>query len=291
MNGESETVYVANVDSDSISVIDSVANKVVTGVMFDVKPFNSGYVECDKLVSPTGQYFYLWSGAECKAKPNEGFEFLNWVKNLDKNSSRILKQVSPVSANPFKPILDLFDFKLENTEATINITEFGIYTANFKALPAPIPTEYLTGLYTIVISSIVGWSIPGIISSINTKRKLKNVDTFHNNITHLYDDRRLDEKDIGVLNRIKRDVSNAYSKGKISSEHYNNLNNEISILYQDIFKKQIDAIKSKHDNGNKIKLLNNMLSDLNDAYSKEKINEKHYTLLKESISEDNPSSI
>jgi YVTN family beta-propeller protein len=73
------TVYVANHGSDSISVIDGATNKVVAGVTFHVNPFNSGHILCDGLTtpSPVGQYLYVYSGAECIAKPNEGFDFVS----------------------------------------------------------------------------------------------------------------------------------------------------------------------------------------------------------------------
>jgi len=41
---------------------------------------------------------------------------------------------------------------------------------------------------------------------------------------------------------LKIDITDAYSKGKINEIHYNNLKNEISILYAKIFQKSIDAL-------------------------------------------------
>jgi hypothetical protein len=193
-------------------------------------------------------------------------------------------KVSP-SASPFDAIADFFNIKSDEPEAKLNITKFGSFTANFKELPAPVPTEYWTGLYTVVISSIVGWFIPGIISSITRKRQLKNVGAFHKHIIRLYDDKQLDKKDIESLDKIKRDIANAYSTGKIGNEHHDNLNNEISLLYQEVFKKEIDSLNSLTNNEDKMKLLNKLHSDIEDAYSKEKVTEKHYNLLKEKISD------
>ena len=69
----------------TVSVIDGKANKVVAGVIFNVKPFNAGHIECDsdkdKLIAPVVQQFYLWSGSECTAKPNQGFDFVSWEEN------------------------------------------------------------------------------------------------------------------------------------------------------------------------------------------------------------------
>lgn len=61
INQNTSTVYVANRDSDSVSIIDSTANEVVAGVTFHANPFNSGYILCDGLTipSPTDQSIHL----------------------------------------------------------------------------------------------------------------------------------------------------------------------------------------------------------------------------------------
>lgn len=87
INYDTDTVYVANSGSNTVSVIDGISNKVVAGITFEIFPFNSGYIECDGLISPISQYFYVWSGAECIAKPNKGFEFVSWEENLKDDSS------------------------------------------------------------------------------------------------------------------------------------------------------------------------------------------------------------
>lgn len=79
-SSQTDTLYIANRDSNSISVIDGISNSVVAGIRFQINPFNSGYILCDGLAtpSPIGQYVYLDSGTECTAKPNSGFEFSSW---------------------------------------------------------------------------------------------------------------------------------------------------------------------------------------------------------------------
>jgi predicted small metal-binding protein len=57
------------------------------------------------------------------------------------------------------------------------------------------------------------------------------------------------------------------------------------MLYQEVFKKEIDSFNTLTNNEDKIKLLNKLYSDIEDAHSKEKINEKHYNLLKKKISD------
>ena len=105
-------------------------------------------------------------------------------------------------------------------------------------------------------------------------------------IAFLYrDDGKLDENDIEPLNRLRSSILDAYSEGKLNERHYESLVNNISMLYQEVFKKEIDSLNSLTNNEDKIKLLSKVHSDIEDAYSKEKVTEKHYNLLKEKISE------
>jgi hypothetical protein len=57
----------------------------------------------------------------------------------------------------------------------------------------------------------------------------------------------------------------------------------IKLLYEDIFKKRIDSLNNLQEN-DKVKLLDKIKDDISDAYSKEKINELHYMLLKDKLS-------
>jgi uncharacterized membrane protein len=81
------------------------------------------------------------------------------------------------------------------------------------------------------------------------------------------------------LNTLYNKITDAYSEGKINNKQYTNLKSEISILYEEIYKKRIDS-----SNGNTI-LLDNINNDIKDAYAKGKINEQHYMLLIERISD------
>ena len=84
-------------------------------VMFSTEPFNAGHIECDKdkLIARVAQQFYIWSGSECTAKPNQGFEFVSWQENLGGNSTQLIKFSSPPSI--WDSILDF----LQNLEALL----------------------------------------------------------------------------------------------------------------------------------------------------------------------------
>jgi len=79
--------------------------------------------------------------------------------------------------------------------------------------------------------------------------------------------------------------SDDYSKGKIINEQYANLKKEISILYEEIYKKEIDSLKesSEVDGRAEIKL-KRINENVMDAHSKDRINNEHYTDIKNEIS-------
>jgi YVTN family beta-propeller protein len=276
------TLYVANFNDNSVSLIDEESEKVVTGVTFSIDPFNSGHIECDKdkkIIVPIKQLFYLWAGSECIAKPFQGFEFVSWQENLKGNSTQFLNFSPPSSA--WDSVLDFFHMRPDKPEATLNITKFGSFTANFKELPPPIPSEFLLGLFSIVASTIVGWSIPSIISWAKSKRQAGVVYEYHQRISRLG---TIDEGDVRSLNELNSDIANDYSKGKISDKQYENMKNEISVLYQELHKKNIDSSNQSPEKLD-VKELNNILSEIEDAYAKGKLNELHFTLLKDRIAQ------
>jgi hypothetical protein len=133
------------------------------------------------------------------------------------------------------PILDFLHMKPDKPEATLNITKFGSFTANFKALPAPIPPEYIATLFTVIATAFVGSRLtPTIIGWRKAKKEWRRVQTHNLGIKSLYDDGKVDEKDIPILDKLKDDIMDDYANGNISEQHYNNLNNKVSVLYEEI---------------------------------------------------------
>ena len=283
VNSDTNTIYVANNWDNSVSVIDGKANKVVAKVTFSTEPFNGGRIECDKdkLTAPIGQQFYVYSGSQCTAKSNQGFEFVSWQENLGGNSTQLLKFSSPSSI--VDSILDFFNMKPDKQEATLNITKFGSFTANFKALPPPIPTQYVATLITIVATAFIGsWLTPTVIEWRNRRKQVSKLDHCHNEAKNLYNDGKLDSNDIEKLNKLKDKITDEYTKGKINKEQYDKLGNEISISYREIFTKEINSLNTIPKN-DKVEQLSRIKTDIEDAYAKGKINELHHTLLKERL--------
>ena len=280
IDSDTETIYVTNYEDKSVSVINGLSDSVVAKVTFKIEPVNAGHIECfanEKLIAPIAQEFYINADTQCIAKPNGGFDFVSWQENLAGNSTQI-KQLSPPPST-WDSFLDFLHIKPVKPASAFRITKFGSFTANFKPLPPAIPSEYLVALFGIVAASGVGWLSPTIISSLNSRKEAKIVSTYHHAIESLYNDNKLDERGIKQLDKLKNDISNDYAKGKISDKQYENTKNEISILYEKIFRKMIKSMENLTDKEDMENQLIKIANDIERAYSEGKISELHYNLL------------
>jgi len=226
-------IYVANFDSGGISVIDGVSNYVVTGAAFDINPPNSGLIKCNKnQTTPINQYLYLRSGTTCTADPNKGFEFSGWVENLSHNSTSTLSTTNSTDSAS-SSILDFFGIKPNDTATTFNPTKFGSFTANFKAVPPPIPPEYLLAIFGLTVSII----IPSIFRWINGWRQRRNLDKC---IKKIYSEKSKTlgqqdaEKEVRYSSKddAEKEVRYLYIKGKISESHLEKLNEMIAAKFK-----------------------------------------------------------
>jgi hypothetical protein len=143
-------------------------------------------------------------------------------------------------------------------------------------------------LYGIIIATIVGWSIPSIIGWTKSKRDVGKLNYYHKQIASLYGDGKLDENDIEALDQLRSRVANSYSEGKLNEKHYESLRAEISTVYEEIFRKKIAALDGKNSYSVVKKPIEQQLSQLRDevelAFSKGKITDKHFDLLSKAIS-------
>ena len=245
ISSNSDTIYVANSDSNTVSVIDGIANEILAGVTFQVSPFNSGVIRCDGLTtpSPVGQYVYVYSGAQCTADPNAGFEFVSWEENnLSDNSSQTLSVWRPSYLDSF---FKFFNPNSDIPEAKLNVTKFGTFTANFRELPPPLPPEFWAQMYAVIGTVVTALFIPTIVGWFKSKRDAKKFNYFHKQITA--QEGKLDENDIEKLDDLRNSIGDAHSEGKLNDKHYESLRDEVSTLHEEIFRKKIAAL----DNGNK----------------------------------------
>jgi YVTN family beta-propeller protein len=283
INPQTNLIYVANTGSDRISVIQGLSNKVLSDITFHVYPSKSGHIECENKEYPTNTYIRLPSGTECLAKPNEGFRFIQWTEELGSNASKRIT-ASTGSNSLFDYILRPLGFETEENSQILNISEYGNFSANFKEIPPPIPAEYWASLFTVVATALIGsLLIPAIAGWFRSKKQISRLNSYHRYLTSLYDDAHLNEKDLKKLNTLHKTVSDEYSKGRINNDQYTNLKNEISVLYEEMFRNEIDTSKGSLD-GDVNTRLNKLTEDVKVAYSKNKINNEHFISLKNEIS-------
>jgi YVTN family beta-propeller protein len=293
VNPNTNIIYVTKPLSGSVLLIDDKINKVILprSIIFNVSPSNSGRINCDGKEIITNESLFdqdisLPFGTKCYAEANDGFQFNNWVEKIGKNSIRTI-QASSKDNSPFSSFFEYLGFRTIDKTSILNMVESrsGNFSANFKEIPPPIPSEYLFGLYTIVATTIVGWSIPSIIGWIKSKGNIRKLSRYHNRIAFLYNDGKLDEKDIESLDKLSSNIADSYSKGTINNEHYANLKTEISVLYHQIYYKKLDSLNNLVSFTEKRNLLERIKKDIADSYSKGKIIELHYNMLKEKLSE------
>ena len=258
-------------------MINSITNQLV-GVTFYIQPQNAGHIQCNNENIATNQYIRSGFDTKCTAISNNGFEFSNWVENLGKDSTRTISAaVNPnlwytPLINWFESFADILGFKTVNSDsATFTVTQYGNFTANFEEVPPPLPPEYWATIFGVVVSSIVGsWFIPGIITWAKSKSHIRRLYDYHKTIDSLYSDRKLDIDDIKSLDELNRNIGDVYIRGKITDQHYTNLKNEISLLYEEIYKKRIDSLNGKStDDDNIIRSLTEIKDDVEDDYAKE----------------------
>jgi YVTN family beta-propeller protein len=288
INKGTNTVYVANLKNDTVSLVDGKVNKVVAKLAFEINPFNSGHVECDKdkLLAPLSRQLYINSGSQCIAKPNQGFEFVSWQENLNGNSTQLLQ----VAATPsiWDSILDFFHMKPDKQEATLNITKFGSFTANFKSLPPPVPAEYWTTLFGFVLSTILGTVlIPIFLTWRKSKNQVKKLEYYYHEINKLntdslQDNGKISDEDLTNINNSRHHIEQQYTRGKINKEQFDKLADDLSKKYREIFKNEIDYL-NKLPKHNKEERLIEIKRDIEDAYADEKMNELHYNLLQKKL--------
>ncbi|MDQ3084338.1 MAG: YncE family protein [Thermoproteota archaeon] len=288
VNENTNIIYVTSEKSNGLFAIHGPKHKVAVGITFNISPLNSGRILCgdDRTEYPINQYLYEEPGINCIVKPNDDYEFVGWNENIDSNSTRPLRPCIDGSHSFFDsviiPIQKTLKIYNNTAETSFCITQYGKFTASFRELPAPLPTEYWIPLYGLIVSTIIGASIPSIIGWAKIRGDIKKSNLHHNKIKSLYDEGRRDENDFEALNKLKNEISDSYLKGKINEFHYSNLKHEVSILYQEIFMRKIDSLDNKEID---LQLKLKLVKDVKDAYSKGILTELHYNMLINKISE------
>ena len=164
-------------------------------------PHSSGIIKYNGTVCPTKTYVYVDSGTNRTAKHNNGFEFNTWTESplTNRNSSIPL-----------------------DSSGNLTVNRYGAFTVNFKPVPSPIPPEYVYLIISVIITSIIGWSIPSIFGWFKARKQLEHLEECINQIG------KLDK------NAIEDKIKGYYVHGKISEDHRQFLKDKISEYYDSV---------------------------------------------------------
>jgi YVTN family beta-propeller protein len=200
-NNVTDMIYVVNEGSNTVSVIDGSSDKIAAGVTLKINPENSGSIWCNNKEYPTNFYLYIDNGTKCKGTPNRDFEFIDWLENLNQNSTL------PLNASAI-------------SSASFNVNRSGTFTANFKPLPTAMPPEEAFSNFTTTMTAALIGAIPGISLWIKTRRERNYLKMVMNEIG------KLDKNSM-------EDVINAsYTAGKINKDDREILKDRISEYYK-----------------------------------------------------------
>lgn len=220
VNSNMSLIYVANSQSNTISVINEKTKNVMVDGTFNINPSNSGRIRCNGVEIATNDYVRLDVDTKCEAQANNGYRFISWSEQLGHNSSKTIT-ASTISDSLFSSLLSCLGFK-SNDNSTLNVSSYGTFVANFRGVPPPIPPEYSLALVVVILSSVLGWFLPNIASWANARRKRKSL--------RKYIDIHKDEPELDKLHhpKIMKEITDLYTKGKISEEQYKILKDMIS---------------------------------------------------------------
>jgi YVTN family beta-propeller protein len=218
INQNKKIVYVSNFGSDTVSVIDGSNNRIAAEVIFNIQPANAGSIECveDKDIQ-TNTYIRITLDTICKAKANNGFTFTSCTEKVSGNSSKTLTTIP-------NNLVDRIYTLISNDYATLSISKHGIFTANFREAPSPIPKEIWISLFGIMLGTIM----PSIIRWLNgwkqRRRFYKYIQELHLNYAKLNQ------------NDMDKEITEKYAKGKINEAQYKMLKEKISKYYKNTSK-------------------------------------------------------
>jgi YVTN family beta-propeller protein len=209
VNPNSGIVYVADQGSNSVSVIDEYdSNDLIAGAIFHVNPSDSGHITCNGKEVPTNLYVRVKHGSTCEADVNNGFAFNSWTERLGPNSSMTITK-APKSDTLFS----LFSSPTENN--TFSITSFGIFDANLRDAPSPIPKEIWISLFGISLSVM----IPSLLRWYNGWRQRRNLNQYMKELSSKYKSSNLKE--------IDQEILDLYTQGKINESQHKILRDKV----------------------------------------------------------------
>ena len=130
------------------------------------------------------------------------------------------------------------------------------------------------------------WLIPSIIGWTKSKRQHRSLRQYRKKIDSLNNSKRDNQMENETADKLKNDITTAYSRGKINELQHEILKEAILQYHQETISKTIGSLKnvSNQNNDKYVQALDKTRKQLKDVYTQGKINNEHYTNLKNEIS-------
>ena len=195
--------YLTNAASNTISVINGQTDSVAIQLTFDATPPEAGDIECNGVKRLSGNSTLYTKGEvlQCAAVPERGYVLSSWSGLVD-----------DLSSNPL----------------TLEVSEFGTLTANFKPALSPEAYVFMIGGVAGASSVFLGWYYKfgqrRYISRYMTRIET-TYDTLHE---------KEEEQCIRQLRSIRKELLYLFKKGSLSDSHYNILDKKASDYIESI---------------------------------------------------------
>ena len=90
---------------------------------------------------------------------------------------------------------------------------------------------------------------------------------------------------IKELDDLSTKIKYSHIKGKISNQQYEDLEDETSIVYEEILGHKIDSLNKEIVDIDNEKMLDDIKNEITEVYAKGRITDTHYNLLNKRISD------
>jgi YVTN family beta-propeller protein len=195
--------YLTNAASNTISVINGQTDSVAIQLTFDATPPEAGNIECNGVKRLSGNSTLYTNGEvlQCAAVPERGYVLSSWSG-----------LVNDLSSNPL----------------TLEVTEFGTLTANFKPALSPEAYVFMIGGVAGASSVFLGWYYKfGQRRYIS--RYMTRIETTYDTLHETEE-----EQCIRQLRSIRKELLYLFKKGSLSDSHYNILDKKASDYIESI---------------------------------------------------------
>ncbi|MDF0681213.1 MAG: hypothetical protein P0116_09635, partial [Candidatus Nitrosocosmicus sp.] len=225
INLNTKSIYVANTESDTLSIIDTKSNKVTAGINFKINPPHSGNIICNgEIVSDKYERYTAGTNILCEIKENAGFQFSSWNSDLKSVNENSNNTIFDLLASSFGNIShnEAFDNNIDNNpKKEFVLSAFGEIEADFVP-ENTIPPEFWTPFYglipiiigTIFIPSLIGW----------TKHRRKQ------NRRFVQFDLKMSKSDPKIT---EEEITKMYEEEEISYKQYIRLKNKLTNYHKD----------------------------------------------------------